>query len=222
MGKKKLQRFAENITFKNLFQPTFKDIEEGFIHKGKWQQYFQNDHPLVLELGCGKGEYVIGLSQNFPERNYIGIDIQGARLWQGCKQSNELTSKNVAFIRTRIEMIEKIFDKGEISEIYITFPDPQSKRSKERKRLTAQAFLDRYSQILKPEHLIHLKTDNIELYNYTLQVIREHGHQLVYKTDDVYQSDCPADIKDIRTYYEEKFLEQRKQIYYIAFKLKAI
>jgi tRNA (guanine-N7-)-methyltransferase len=222
VGKKKLQRFAENLTFGNLFQPSFKDLEDGFVHKGKWHDYFENNNPITLELGCGKGEYSVGLASMNPERNYIGIDIKGARLWKGCKLSDDLGLKNVAFIRTRIEMIEKFFKPGEVKELYITFPDPQPKRIKERKRLTSDIFLRRYMNILAPDHIVHLKTDDIHLFEYTLGLIREGNHQLIYSTDDVYKSDCPHEIRGIQTFYEQKWLEEGKKITYIAFKINPL
>jgi len=219
--KKKLQRFAENLTFDNLFQPSFKEIEHGFMHKGEWHHFFQNDHPLILELACGKGEYTVGLAQRFPEKNFIGIDIKGARLWKGCKESNEMGMKNVAFIRTRIEFIEHFFDKNEVQEIYIIFPDPQPRRAKERKRLTSTPFLHRYLNMLVPDHRIHLKTDNAPLYEYTLDLIEEQRHHLFYSTDNVYESDCHEPIRGIQTFYEEKWLKQGKRINYLAFKINS-
>ncbi len=219
MGKKKLQRFAENLTFENLFQPDIKEIEHGFIHKGKWNQLFQNNNPIILELACGKGEYTVGLAQRFPDKNFIGIDIKGARMWKGCKQSQDFGLKNVAFIRTRIEMIELFFAKDEVQEIYIIFPDPQPKRAKERKRLTSPPFLKRYLNLLSADHMVHLKTDNAPLYHYTLDLIEEHGHHLFFSTDDVYHTDCPEEIKGIQTFYEEKWLKRGKKINYLGFKI---
>jgi tRNA (guanine-N7-)-methyltransferase len=219
VGKKKLQRFEENLTFTNLFQPSFKEIERGFVHRGRWNDFFRNDHPIILELACGKGEYTVGLAQRYPGKNFIGIDIKGARIWKGCKESHLLGLKNVAFIRSRIELIEKFFAPGEVREIYIIFPDPQPKRIKAKKRLTSPVFLNRYLNILEPRHVIHLKTDNAQLYQYTLELIHEQGHQLIYATDDVYSSDCPEEIRSIQTFYEQKWLEEGKKINYLAFKI---
>ena len=219
MGKKKLQRFAENLTFVNLFQPGFKDLEDGFTHRGRWHEYFQNNNPIILELGCGKGEYAIGLAARHPERNYIGIDIKGARLWKGCKLSHDMGLNNVAFIRTRIELIEKFFIPGEVKELYITFPDPQPKRIREKKRLTSGIFLRRYLNILDPDHTVHLKTDDAGLFEYTQGLIHTDHHQLFYSTNDVYNSNCPEEIREIQTFYEQKWLEKGKKINYIAFKI---
>lgn len=220
MGKKKLQRFAENLTFSNLFQPTYREIEHGYVHRGKWHNYFGNDHPIILELACGKGEYTVGLAKRHPGKNYIGIDIKGARMWKGCREAHLLGLVNVAFIRTHIEQIEKFFAPGEVREIYIIFPDPQPKRIKEKKRLTSPVFLNRYLNILEPDHTVHLKTDNTQLYHYTLELIKEQGHHLTYATDDVYSSDCPEEIRNIQTFYEGKWLEEGKKITYLAFKIK--
>ncbi len=220
MGKRKLQQFAENLTFNNLFQPSILEIKQGFLLKGKWHtEFFNNDHPIILELGCGKGEYTVRLAKRYKDKNFIGIDIKGARMWQGCKYSNEQKMKNVAFIRTRIEMIEHFFCQNEVSEIWLTFPDPQLKISKTGKRLTSPPFLNRYSNILHPGNVIHLKTDNAKLYEYTLKVIDEHKHHLLYSTDDVYNSDAPEEVRSIITFYEQKFIDEGLKIHYLEFKL---
>lgn len=221
MGKKKkLLHFKQNLTFPNMFQPTYDELVRGYKLKGKWNQdQFRNENPIVLELGCGKGEYTIGLARKYQEKNFIGIDIKGARMWKGCSYSVENKMNNVAFIRTRIELIGFYFDKNEVSEIWLPFPDPQPRKSKEKKRMTSPAFLDRYSHFLKPEHVIHLKTDNRQLYEYTLAVIREGGHELIYETDDVYHSPAPDDAKNIQTFYELKFLEDGMKINYVSFRL---
>ena len=170
MGHHKLQRFAENLTFPNLFQVGFDQLEkEGFALRGRWREQFGNDNPITLELGCGKGDYTIALARIHPERNYIGVDIKGARLWRGAKTSNEEQMKNVAFIRTRIELIDRFFAEGEVSEIWITFCDPQLK--KPNKRLTSPRFLDTYRRFLAPGSIMHLKTDSQELYDYTLNEV---------------------------------------------------
>src|SRR5574344_1931578 len=160
MGKDKLKRFAENLTFPNMFQQQFKQVQqEGFALRGKWaKDFFKNENPIVLELGCGKGEYTVGLAKMYPDKNFIGIDIKGARMWTGAKEADDASLKNVAFIRTHIEFIQRFFAEGEIAEIWLTFPDPQMKKL--RKRLTSTRFLMAYHQLLKPQGVIHLKTDS--------------------------------------------------------------
>ena len=219
MPKTKLRRFKENLTFPNLFQLRYHEILRGFPLKGNWNSgQFHNEHPLTLELGCGKGEYTIGLALRHPERNYIGIDIKGARLWRGCKTALEQNIQNVAFLRTQIGHIETFFNKEEVDEIWITFPDPQG--HKERKRLTSPVFLDKYKRILSPDAIIHLKTDNAEFFDYTLSVIAAKGHSLLYSTHDLYHTDQDNDILSIRTFYESMFMEQGKAICYLKFSLK--
>lgn len=223
MGKNKLARFAENETFENLFQIPFSRIQEtkNFFLKGKWRSdFFGNDNPIVLELGCGKGEYTIGLARRHPEMNFIGIDIKGARLWRGCKTSNEEKMQNVAFIRTHIQMLQYYFDTGEVDSIWITFPDPQLK--KPNKRLTCERFLKIYEKIIRPDGLIHLKTDSYELYDFTLnQVLKPLGHNVVYNTDDLYGSGCDSEAVEIQTFYESMYLKEGKPITYLTFSLKA-
>ena len=164
MPKKKLKRFVENTSFKHLIQPDYKEVRNGLDLKGNWNsKFFRNNNPIVLELGCGKGEYTIGLAEAYPDRNFIGVDIKGARLWAGCKQVVEKDLKNVAFIRTEIGMIDHCFEENEITEIWLTFPDPHPKERNEKKRLTSPRYLSKYSGFLKPESLIHLKTDNVML-----------------------------------------------------------
>jgi tRNA (guanine-N7-)-methyltransferase len=221
MGKGKLQKFAENENFGNLFQPSYEDVsEKGFDLKGKWAKcFFKNNHPIVLELGCGKGEYTVGLAEKYPDKNFIGIDIKGARLWQGLKTSNEKNMPNVAFIRTKISNIELFFAKNEISEIWITFPDPQPK--KENKRLISAAFLDRYKNMLIQGAVIHLKTDDTMLYEYTLNdVVIAKNYPLLYHSDDLYGNDEELEVKEIRTFYEKTWLEMGKKIKYIRFGVK--
>jgi len=178
-----------------------------------------NEYPIILELGCGKGEYTVGLAQRYPEKNYLGIDNKGARLWRGCKTAEELQLKNAGFIRTMADHVESIFAKGEISEIWITFPDPQP--NKERRRLTAPVFLEKYRRILTPDGIIHLKTDNYDLYQYTLDIIREHHHKLIWSTDDLYHSGTTDDVVSIRTFYETRWLEMGKKICYARFQQEA-
>lgn len=218
--KKKLQHFAENLTFDNLFQFRFEQLAAtGFPLKSQWKDFFGNNYPIVLELGCGKGEYTIGLARNYPDMNYIGIDIKGARLWRGLKDAQKDQLRNVAFIRTRIELIEHFFGEGEISEIWITFPDPQPQFSRIRKRLTHQRFLERYASFLKTDGIIHLKTDSQLLYDYTLEVIRENGHKLLVAKDDLYSEEGEDVVKRICTFYEQKWLALGIPIKYIRFAL---
>lgn len=220
MGKNKLARFAENETFANLFQLSYEQItKEGFALKGKWnQEFFKNDNPIVLELGCGKGEYTVGLAKKYPNKNFIGIDIKGARLWRGCKTSNEDNMTNVAFVRTHIQMIESYFAQQEVSEIWITFPDPQLK--KPNKRLTCERFLKLYSNILKTDGIIHLKTDSQELYEYTKdEVLIPSKREIIYNTSDLYSSDFKEDVMEIQTFYESMYLKTGKPITYLKFKL---
>lgn len=220
MGKNKLARFAENETFANLFQLTYEQItKEGFALKGKWNEdFFKNDNPIVLELGCGKGEYTVGLAKKYPNKNFIGIDIKGARLWRGCKTSNEDKMTNVAFVRTHIQMIESYFAENEVSEIWITFPDPQLK--KPNKRLTCERFLSLYKNILKSEGIVHLKTDSQELYEYTKdEVLIPSKREILYNTNDLYNSDFKEDVIEIQTFYESMYLKIGKPITYLKFKL---
>ena len=219
-SKKKLQKFAENLTFPNLFQPEYEEVKQGFYLKGKWKSdFFKNDNPLVLELGCGKGEYSVGLGKKYPNKNFIGIDVKGARLWRGCKTSNEDKMTNIAFIRMKIQNIESFFAHNEVDEIWITFPDPQPKKSKSNKRLTSQVFLDRYTRIAKPNTLFHLKTDNEPLFDYTLEVIEENKHQLLVAIKDLYHNSGFEEVKSIKTHYEKIFSEQGYDINYLEFKI---
>jgi tRNA (guanine-N7-)-methyltransferase len=219
-SKKKLQKFAENLTFPNLFQPDYEEIKDGFELKGKWGiDFFGNTNPIVLELGCGKGEYTVGLAAKYPGKNFIGVDVKGARLWRGCKTSNEENMKNVAFIRAKIQHIDHFFGPGEIDEVWITFPDPQPKNSKRNKRLTSQVFLNRYARIVKPDAVFHLKTDNEPLFDYTLEVIEENGHRLITAVKDLYHQEGFEEVKSIKTHYEKLFSEQGYDINYLKFRL---
>ncbi len=165
MSKNKLAKFAETETFPNFFQPSMEELTKGFDKKGRWHDFFENNNPIVLELGCGRGEYTIGLAKFYPEKNFIGMDIKGARMWQGCRFAIDNQMKNVAFLRTQIDYVNLCFDKGEIEEIWITFPDPQPK--KKNKRLTSLRFLERYKQCIANHAKINLKTDSDLLYQYT-------------------------------------------------------
>ncbi len=218
MGKNKLARFEENTTFPNLFQVSYEFLQQNeFPLRGKWHSdFFRNDNPIVLELGCGKGEYTVNLAKKYPNKNFIGVDIKGARLWRGCKTSNEDNMSNVAFVRTRIQQIELIFGPGEVSEIWVTFPDPQPK--KPNKRLTSERFLSYYKKILRPDSLVHLKTDSYELHDYTLnEVIPQGGYTVKFATDDLYASDFQDDVREVHTFYEDMFLKEGKKITYIQF-----
>lgn len=218
MGHHKLQRFAENLTFPNLFQVGFDQLEqEGFALRGRWNSHFGNDNPITLELGCGKGDYTIALARIHPERNYIGVDIKGARLWRGAKTAVEEPLTNVAFIRTRIELIDRFFAPGEVSEIWLTFCDPQLK--KPNKRLTSPRFLDTYAHFLAPQSVIHLKTDSQELFDYTLnEVLPTRDCVIEVSTNDLYNSRYDGEAKLTQTFYERMFLAEGKPITYIKWK----
>ncbi len=218
MAKKKLIHFKENLTFPHLFQPKYHELLPDFLMKDKWHSgFFLNDLPIVVELGCGKGEYTVGLARAYPDKNFIGIDMKGARLWRGCKTVAEQQLKNVAFVRTLVDNIERVFAPGEISAIWITFPDPQPKR--ERKRLTCPDFLAHYRNVLSPDGIIHLKTDDADFFQYTLGVVNDGGHHLLWSTDDLYHSGTMEDVITIQTYYEKIWLEEKKKICYVRFQL---
>jgi len=220
--KKKLARFAENKTFDNFFQPSYQQLAEGFPLKSKWNQsFFKNSHPLVLELGCGKGEFTVGLGRRYPEKNFIGMDIKGARMWRGAKTSQDENMKNVAFVRTRIQLIEHFYASDEVDEIWITFPDPQPKKTGIKKRLTSPQFLERYRRICKKNCIVHLKTDNTALFDYTLEVIKEQMLPLLFQTFDVDKDPGSDDVVSIRTHYEMLFREQGEKIKYCRFRLFA-
>jgi len=218
----KLEKFADYNSFPNCFSFAFEQIPQGFAGKGKWHSdVFKNDNPIVLELGCGRGEYTVGLAANTPGKNFIGVDIKGNRIWTGATQAIEAGLSNVAFLRTRIDFIEHGFAPGEISEIWITFPDPQPQKPRARKRLTNKLFLDRYQKILKPGGLVHLKTDSTSLYEYTLEVIAENNLPLLIATDDLYNN-CPPgreELTRIKTYYEQLFTAKGERIKYCCFQL---
>ncbi len=221
MGKNKLKKFAENETFENLFQPSFDDVwRKNHPIKGKWNSdFFKNDNPIVLELGCGKGEYTVNLAKMYPGKNFIGVDIKGARLWKGAKEATELKMPNVAFLRTRIENIVSFFNQNEVSEIWITFPDPQPRPAKARKRLSSSRFLTYYQQFAKPNAIIHLKTDSQGLHEYTKALVEQNKLKIQVCTNDLYNSGIVDSILSIRTFYESMFLEQGKTITYLRFEL---
>ncbi len=222
-SKNKLKRFKENETFTNVFQPTREEVVgDQFPLKGKWSSdFFKNDNPIVLELGCGKGEYSVGLAERFPEKNFIGIDIKGARFWRGAKTAVESGMNNVAFVRTQIELINHIFAENEVSEIWITFPDPQIKYKRTKHRMTNAEFLDRYKKILKSSGFMHLKTDSEFMHGYTLGLLHGLGHEVIYANHNIYKNEgAPAEVTGIQTFYESQYLEVNKPITYIKFRIK--
>jgi len=223
-SKNKLKRFFENETFANVIQPKREELLSGdFSLKGKWnREYFKNDNPIVLELGCGKGEYSVNLAQKYPHKNFIGIDIKGARFWRGAKTALEENLTNVAFVRTQIELIEYIFQENEIDEIWITFPDPQIKFKRTKHRLTNPDFLNRYKKILKPQGVVHLKTDSEFLHGYTLGLLQGLNYTVNYAHHDVYGNTySPEEVTTIQTFYEKQYLEVGKKITYIQFGLNS-
>jgi tRNA (guanine-N7-)-methyltransferase len=217
--KKKLQRFAEMETFSNVIQPEFDEIfRKDFRLKGLWNhQRFCNENALVLELGCGKGEYTVGLAKQFPEKNFIGVDIKGSRMWRGARTALQENLGNAIFLRTHIELINSFFGTEEVDEIWITFPDPQLK--KKRKRLTSSGFLNSYTRFLKNNGMIHLKTDNTVLYEYTRDLAIINGFKIRFQTDNLYNSGFNNDILNIKTFYERQFLDQGMKINYLCFEL---
>ncbi|RKE98497.1 tRNA (guanosine(46)-N7)-methyltransferase TrmB [Ichthyenterobacterium magnum] len=222
-SKNKLKRFRENETFSNVFQPTREElVDSQFNLKGLWNEIvFKNNNPLVLELGCGKGEYSVELAKKYPEKNFIGIDIKGARFWRGAKTAIEESIPNVAFLRTQIELIDHAFGKAEVDEIWITFPDPQIKYKRTKHRMTNSEFLKRYKTILKSEGVVNLKTDSEFMHGYTLGLLHGGGHEVLYANHNVYkQEGSPEEVTSIQTYYESQYLEQNKPITYIRFKIK--
>ncbi len=222
-SKNKLKRFKENETFPNVFQPTRAAlVSSNFELKGRWRtSFFKNDNPLVLELGCGKGEYSVALAQKYKNRNFIGIDIKGARFWRGAKTAIEEKIPNVAFLRTQIELIDYAFSENEVDEIWITFPDPQIKYKRTKHRMTNIEFLKRYKHILKPEGVVNLKTDSEFMHGYTLGLLHGAGHEVLYANHNVYkQEGSPEEVTSIQTFYESQYLEQNKPITYIRFKIK--
>jgi tRNA (guanine-N7-)-methyltransferase len=222
MSKNKLAKFAEMETFPNVFQCSAEQLrqrEMQYEMRGQWkQQFFANDNPIVLELGCGKGEYSVNMAEMFPQKNFIGVDIKGARMWTGAKLSVEKGLKNVAFLRTDIEMLSYFFAQNEVSEIWLTFPDPQMKKAG--KRLTSSKFLDIYKKFLKTDGIIHLKTDSNFMYAYTLAIATENNLPLLYSTADLYASKVENPLLNIKTYYECQWLGRGISIKYLSFKLK--
>lgn len=221
-SKNKLKRFRENETFHNVIQPKREALVNAeFPLKGQWcSDFFKNKNPLVLELGCGKGEYSVGLAKRYSNKNFIGIDIKGARFWRGAKTATQEQLPNVAFVRAQIELIEHLFAENEVDEIWITFPDPQIKYKRTKHRLTNKVFLQRYKSILKKTGVIHLKTDSEFMHGYTLGLLHGLGHEVEYANHDVYnQEGSPEEVTAIQTFYEETYLAKDKAITYIRFKI---
>jgi tRNA (guanine-N7-)-methyltransferase len=239
VGKNKLARWNELGTFTNVIQPPIGEVlvtgaadstgllplgdvavKDHFI-KGNWNRdIFGNHNPIVLELGCGRGEYTVGLAARFPGKNFAGIDIKGARMWRGAKTSNEEKLTNAAFLRTRIEFISSFFSEDEVDEIWITFPDPHPGARNANKRLTSPWYLNSYSRIMKNKGIIHLKTDNTELYKYTSREVTAMGLEVACSTDDLYSGNLSGDILSIRTHYEKIFLATGQKIKYLSFILE--
>jgi tRNA (guanine-N7-)-methyltransferase len=220
MGKGKLAKFADMERYENVFQYPFSVVDNvPFDMKGHWREmYFHNDHPIVLELGCGKGEYAVELARRFPEKNFIGVDIKGARMWTGATQALNDGLKNVAFLRTNIEIIDRFFAEDEVQEIWLTFSDPQMKNP--RKRLTSSFFLERYRRFLINGGIIHLKTDSNFLFTYTTCLVEKNQLPLLLRTEDLYGSENPDEVaSSIQTYYENMWIERGLNIRYMKFLL---
>jgi len=217
VGKNKLQKFEAMNHYPHVFQYPFSALQgKEFEMKGKWNEsFFGNDHPIVIELGCGKGEYTVGLAKLYPEKNFIGIDIKGARMWNGATESFQDKMTNVAFLRTHIELVDRFFAPGEVSEIWITFPDPQM--AKVNKRMTSSRFMQLYSRILKENGIVHLKTDSPFMYAYTCAMIQANRLPVEVETDDLYNSGLADHILSIQTFYEQQWLGRGMNIKYVRF-----
>jgi len=221
LGKSKLRKWAEMEKCSHVIQPRFEDVfRKDHELKGQWKEaFFGNKNPIILELGCGKGEYTIEMARQYPEKNFLGIDIKGARMWKGAMMARNQSMENVGFLRTRIELIESFFDKDEVDEIWITFPDPQLKKKRNKKRLTGSRFLNHYRSFLIKDGLIHLKTDSTELYNYTLNLVNRNNLDIISSSNDLYSEEKPDENLLIRTHYEQMFLDAGKKITYICFRI---
>ena len=219
-SKNKLKRFKENETFSNVIPPTRAAVlNNTLMLKGNWNRTsFTTENPIVLELGCGKGEYSVNLATMFPEKNFLGIDIKGARFWRGAKTALVEKINNVGFLRTQIELVDCIFDENEVDEIWITFPDPQIKYKRTKHRMTNPDFLNKYKKILKPNGMVHLKTDSEYMHGYTLGLLQGLGLTIEYAHHDVYgTTNAPKEVTDIQTYYESQYLAINKKITYLRF-----
>lgn len=222
MGKNKLKRFEENKTFPHVFEPDYYQLTHSdFELKAKWHSdFFRNTNPIILELGCGKGEYTVGMAEKYPDKNFIGIDIKGARLWRGAKESYQKSLPNVAFLRIRIESIVSCFDKDEVDEIWLTFPDPHLKRKKRiKKRLSSSVFLSKYQRFIKPKGCIHLKTDDPVMYAYTRQIASLNAFEICHDIGNIYAETPPDSFPMIQTHYEKMWLKEKRTIRYFAFRL---
>jgi tRNA (guanine-N7-)-methyltransferase len=222
-SKNKLNRFKENATFDNVFEPTREQvISDDFELKGNWcKDFFKNSNPIVLELGCGKGEYTVGLARRFSDKNFVGIDVKGARFWRGAKTAVEDGLTNVAFVRTQIELLEHVFVANEVDEIWITFPDPQIKYKRTKHRMTNSGFLKMYKKIMKPGGIVNLKTDSEFMHGYTIGLLHGEGHEVIYANHDVYvNTGSPEAVTGIQTFYENQYLAKNKAITFVRFRIK--
>jgi len=219
VSKGKLAKFAEMKTFSNVLQPPFEEVfQNDFRLKAKWNsEFFRTSKPITLELGCGKGEYSVGLAKLYPNRNFLGIDIKGSRIWKGARQATDEKIENVGFLRTRIDFIESFFSKNEVHEIWITFPDPQPK--KPLKRLTSSLFLNRYRNFIEKDGWVNLKTDSKELFDYTSALANYNNLKIEVLTSDLYASSYDSEILSIKTFYENIWLNEGKKINYIRFNI---
>ncbi|MCL3779893.1 tRNA (guanosine(46)-N7)-methyltransferase TrmB [Prolixibacteraceae bacterium JC049] len=219
MGKNKLSKFADLESYEHVIQVPFSAVMNADHElKGNWsQKMFGNNNPIVLELGCGKGEYTVNLARKYPEKNFIGVDIKGSRMWKGAKESKLEGIKNVAFLRTNIEGIDRFFAEGEVEDIWLTFPDPQMKKTS--RRLTSTFFMERYRRFLKTDGVVHLKCDSNFQYEYTKAMVEENKFEVIQNTDNLYESNLVDEILQIKTYYEKQWLDRGITIKYISFKL---
>ncbi len=222
MSKNKLSKFADMETYPHVFQCPFSQLQqEKFSMQGQWREkFFKNNNPIILELGCGRGEYTVGLAEKFPDKNFIGVDIKGSRMWAGATESLQKGLKNVAFLRTNIEIIDKFFAENEVDEIWLTFSDPQMKKAT--KRLTSTYFMARYRRFLKDGGIVHLKTDSNFMFTYTKYMVELNALPVDFCTDDLYHSDLIDDILGIQTYYEKQWLSRGLNIKYLKFRLPQV
>ena len=219
-SKNKLKRFIQNESFSNVIQPKRQELlSKNFNYKGNWNSlHFKNNNPIIIELGCGRGEYTVNLAKLNPDKNYIGIDIKGARFWRGAKTSIDEKLDNVVFLRTQIELINLVFGKDEVDEIWLTFPDPQIKYQRTKHRLTNPFFINLYKKILKNKGIVHLKTDSEFLHGYTLGILKSFNINLIFSNHDIYKNNnAPDEVINIKTHYEKLFLESNKNISYLSF-----